>query len=353
MKLDFLVNSLMSGGAERVLVLLANYFNKKGHEVSIITFNEPDIWKPDEGIKRVRLHDGKIKNHMIRSLFNLFKYYKKKENRPDILLPFIIHTNLIGIIIGKLYKIKTVAAEHNNHLEKTDKIGKFTRKYGYRFGSALTVLTNFDKPYYKKRKVNVHTMPNPCAFDIYKEENRNRKKQIIAVGSLDRYHHKGFDNLIKIVSPVLKNHPDWKLRIVGGGEKGLDVLKDIAEQEGATDHIVFEGFSSKVSAIMRASEIFIMTSRFEGLPMVLIEAMSQGMACISYDCISGPSDIITHNVNGILVENQDSEKMKIALEELIKNPEQRIKFAKESINSLDKFNIEEIYNKFINLFKSL
>lgn len=343
----------MSGGAERVLVLLANHFQKKGHDVSILTFNGPDIFKPIEEVERIRLHHGKIKNHKVRSIFNLLKYYRVKKNRPNILIPFIVHTNLIGIIVGKIYRIKTIASEHNNHLEKTDLIGDFTRKIVYKYCDALTVLTGFDKLYYEKRNVNTFIMPNPCSFNIYEENKRNRSKYLLAVGDLDRFHHKGFDNLIKILAPVFKDNPDWKLKLVGGGEKGAAMLKDLAMEEGIYQKIIFEGFINNVSEIMRDSEIFIMTSRFEGLPMVLIEAMSQGMACISYDCISGPSDIIDHNINGILVENQNSDLMAKEISMLIKNNTKRKQLAKMATKSLDRFNIDEIYNKYLKIINSL
>lgn len=353
MKIDFLVNSLISGGAERVLVSLANYFNEKGHDVSIITFNEPDVWQPNEGIKRIKLHHGSIKNHMIRSFKNLTQYYYHKKNRPDVLISFMIQTNLIGILVSKFYGIKLIASEHNNHLEETDFIGRFTRKYGYKFSNALTVLTNFDKEFYKKRNINVSVMPNPCSFDVYQEEHRNRTKTILAVGALDRYHHKGFDSLIEMIGPVLANNPDWKLKLVGGGEEGTKFLKALVQKENLTDKVIFEGFSSKVSDLMKDAEIYIMTSRFEGLPLVLLEAMSQGMACISYNCISGPAEIITHNVNGILVEDQNSKQMCEKLDVLIKNPEKRKKLAKNGINSLDKYKMETIYAKYLDIFETL
>ncbi|WP_405571291.1 glycosyltransferase family 4 protein [Winogradskyella sp. Asnod2-B02-A] len=353
MKIDFLVNSLVSGGAERVLVLLANYFKKKGHDVSIITFNEPDIWKPNENIKRIRLHHGKIKNHMIRSFKNLTHYYYPKKNRPDVLISFMIQTNLIATIVSRFYGIKLIASEHNNHLEKTDFIGRITRKYVYKFSNALTVLTNFDKAFYEDRNVNVFVMPNPCTFDIYKETERNRSKTILAVGALDRYHHKGFDNLIKMIGPVLANNPGWKLRLVGGGEDGTKFLKNLAEQENLNDNIIFEGFSTKVSEIMRDSDIYIMTSRFEGLPLVLLEAMSQGTVCISYDCVSGPAEIINHNINGILVENQNSELMCKELNELINKPEKRIEYANQGIKSLDRYQIERIYTNYLEIIEVL
>ncbi|WP_138434048.1 glycosyltransferase family 4 protein [Winogradskyella algicola] len=352
MKIDFLVNSLVPGGAERVLVLLANFFKKQGHDVTIITFNEPEIWKPDPEITRARLHDGKIKNHMVRSLVNLTKYYSKKKNRPDVLISFMIQTNLIGILVSKLYRIKVIASEHNNHLKETDRIGRMTRKYFYRLANKLTVLTHFDKIHYDKLGVDTYVMPNPCTFDIYEEEVRKREKIILAVGALNRYHHKGFDNLIKLIAPILKKHKDWKLKLVGGGTKGTNFLKALVDEHNIQDKVIFTGFSTEVSDIMKKSDIYIMTSRWEGLPMVLIEAMSQGLVCISYDCKTGPSEIIENETNGILVEDQNIEEMSLKLEELINNPDKRNKLAKAATESLDRYDISSIYDRYMKIINS-
>jgi glycosyltransferase involved in cell wall biosynthesis len=353
MKIHFLINALGIGGAERVMILLANYFDTQGHEVTIITFKELEDFKPNAQVKRIRLHGGNIKNHTIRSITNLLKLYYLKKNRPDVMIPFMTRTNFIGIIISKIYSIKVISSEHNNHLIKTDFIGNFTKKYLYRFTDALTVLTSFDEKFYKNRNVNVFIMPNPSTFKIFKEKIRHRKKVILAVGDLNRYHHKGFDNLIPLIAPILKTNPSWILKIVGGGDNGLQFLKELTVEHNISNQVIFEGYSTKVAEIMRESEIYIMTSRFEGLPMVLLEAMSQGMACISYDCITGPSDIITNNSNGILVEDQNAQAMRDKLNLLINDPELRLEFARKGINSLDRFKIDLIYKKYLNIFETI
>lgn len=353
MKIDFLVDSLISGGAERVLVLLANYFDKQGQDVTIVTFNDKEVWKPNKTIKRVKLHHGRIKNEMIRSTSVLAKHYYKKKNRPDVLISFMTRTNLIGILVARFYGIKIIASEHNNHLKEIDSIGNFTRNHAYRFANVLTVLTGFDEKFYKKRKVNAYVMPNPCSFETYNEDVRNRNKTIVAVGALNRYHHKGFDNLIPLIAPVLKRNKEWKLKLVGGGDIGTKLLKGLTKEHNIEDQVIFEGFSNEVSEIMKVSEIYIMPSRFEGLPMVLLEAMSQGMACISFDCITGPSDIIEHNVNGILIEDQNLDAMAEELEKLINNPDKRKELANQGINSLGRFKIEAIYERYLKIFESI
>lgn len=353
MKIDFVVSSLVAGGAERVLILLANHFDKKGHDVTIITFNEPEVFSANPSVKRIRLHDGKIKNHTIRSIINLYKFYSEKKNRPDILMPFMTQTNFIGALIGKLRGIKVVSAEHNNHLRETDFIGKLARKYMYRKSDALTVLTKFDEQHYKSKGVNVYVMPNPCTFDIYNEIERNRKKIILAVGDLNRYHHKGFDNLIMLISPVLKKNKDWKLKLVGGGDEGTKFLKELAKEHQIEDQVIFEGYSTKVSEIMTESEIYVLSSRTEGLPMVILEAFARGTACIAFDCVTGPSDIINPDKNGILIEDQNFNAMADGLDKLINNLELRIKLTSEAVNSLDRYKMDAVYNNYLNIFENI
>lgn len=354
MKIDFIISSLAIGGAQRVMILLANYFAEKNHEVTIITFNESEGFLPANEVKLIRLHNGNnIKNQTIRRIKELLKYYYKKDNRPDVMIPFITQINFIGIIASKLYRIKIISSEHNNYLKKTDLIGKLTKEYLYYFTDVLTVLTNYDVNFYKKRGVKVEVMPNPSTFEIFKEEKRNREKVILAVGNLDRYHHKGFDNLIPLIAPILIKNPSWILKIIGGGNIGLQHLETLAKEHHISHQVVFEGYSNEVQKIMRESEIFIMTSRFEGLPMVLLEAMSQGMACISYNCITGPSDIINNNINGILVEDQNQLMMQEKLNILINDSELRIRLSNKGIDSLAKFKIEVIYQKYLNIFHNI
>jgi glycosyltransferase involved in cell wall biosynthesis len=353
MKIDFLVNSLVAGGAERVLILLANYFDEQGHDVSIITFNEPEVFSANESVKRIKLHDGSIKNHTIRGINNLLSYYSKRKRRPDILMPFMTQTNFTGILIGKIYGIKVVSAEHNNHVRETDFIGRITRKFMYRISNALTVLTTFDEKHYSENGVNVYIMPNPCTFEIYNESERNRKKIILAVGDLNRYHHKGFDNLVPLIAPVLKNNPEWKLKFVGGGEDGTQLLKNLAIEHKVENQIIFEGYSTEVARLMSDSEIYVMSSRTEGLPMVLLEAFARRTACISFNCITGPSDIINHNKNGLLIEDQNFDEMAKQLDMLMNDSELRLKLTNEGANSLDRYKIETIYNNYLNIFEAI
>lgn len=358
MKIHFIISSLGGGGAERVMALLANNLSKrKGYDVNVITLNKgKEAYEMDKNVQRVMLSHGKIPNHSIRSFVNLFRFYFKKQNRPDVIISFMTLTNLVTIPIAKLYGIKIVVQEQNNYLTymKSRKfLSDFTKKVVYKKADLLTVLTSFDFDFYQKYGINVMVIPNPTSFKPFSDKNSSRENVILAVGSLDRYHHKGFDNLIPLIKPVLKSNPDWKLKIVGSGNKGLPFLSDLVNKNELEDQIIFTGFLDNVSKIMQRSSIFVLSSRFEGMPLVLLEAMSQGMACIAYNCKTGPSDLIQNEKNGLLIEDQNKEQMSEQLMRLIDNNDLRDSLGSNAAKSLDNHHIDVILDDFEKIFKSL
>jgi glycosyltransferase involved in cell wall biosynthesis len=290
MKVDFIISSLGGGGAERVLALMVNSLAKNPkNKISVITlFEGKDGYKLDPAINRVKLkRTDYLPSHTFRSILNLSRYYRKKSNRPDVIVSFITLTNLITIIVAKLFSIKIIAQEHNSHLrfmKGRKRITDFTKKHIYKRADVITVLTSFDIDYYTEYGANVYVMPNPCSFTPITENSHKREQTILAVGNLDRYHHKGLDNLIELMTSIFNEYPDWRLKIAGAGENGMKHLTQLAEENNILDKIIFTGFITNVSEVMYQSSIFILPSRFEGLPMVLLEAASQGMACIAYNC---------------------------------------------------------------------
>ena len=355
MKIDFAIGSMNGGGAERVVSLLANYFANKGHDVRIITFYGGDDYDYHPRIERIRFHKKKvIGNASLRGFFSLMKFYALKKNRPDFLSTHIGMVGYATIIPSKFYKIKSTVSEHFNHKYQPKTFLKwFLWRILYRFPDAITVLTKYDLEFFKGKSKKVVIMENPCSFEIKESYLKIERKKILAIGNLDRYIHKGFDNLLHIVKEVFKVHPDWTLQIVGGGESGKKILFNKSKELGIEKHIIFSGFSKDIKGIMADADIYVLTSRYEGLPMVLIEAMSQKMACISYDCISGPAEIIQNGENGILVSDQNKAEMIEKLEKLISEKSLRLSLASSATKNLDKFLIENVGKKWELLFKEL
>lgn len=352
-RIDFICHAISGGGAERVLVLLAEKLGEK-HDVRIITFNESNSYDLPSYIDHIKLHKGWIPNHTLRRFVNLLSYYRKKKNRPDITIGFITRVNLVSILVSKIYHIKSIGCEHNNHLSDKTKISRFTRNNVYKFADLITILTKFDAPFFEKRGAKAKVVYNPATFSANYEPRKERKKNILVAGNLDKIYQKGWDNLLPIVGPLLKKHKDWKLLIAGQGEKGEELLKkQITELDVDSESVEFLGFTNRIGDIMYESEIFLMVSRYEGLPMVLIEAMSQGMACISYDCLTGPSEIITDSKNGILIEDQNSSIMQESLDNLMSNPTKRILLGQNAPASTEKFNMSSINQKWEEIFEEI
>lgn len=351
-KIDFVIGRLKAGGAERVVAVLANYFADKGHKVRIITFMDGDDYQLNPAIERVRFHKKFIINYAIfRGFFNLIYFYFRRSRRPDVISS---HIDLIGyttIPVSKLYGIKLSVSEHFNHQNQKKTLPKLFLWYVlYRLPNAVTVLTKFDMPFFSKKTKRVLVMENPCSFEPLEDLTLTREKSILAIGNLDRYIHKGFDNLLIIAAEVFKSNPDWKLRIIGGGDDGFQILKNLIRKYGIENQVELMGFRTDIKQLMAGSEIFILSSRHEGLPLVLIEAMSQRMACISYNCISGPSDIITNDVNGILVPDQDIDVMILKLKQLMNDKILRERLRNNSTLDLQKFSIENVGSKWEALF---
>ena len=354
MRIDFVIGGLRAGGAERVVSVLANYFAAKNHVVRVITFNDPDDYELHPAISRIKFHKkGLIRYSILRGFFSFLFLYYEKGNRPDVICSHIDLMGYATIIPSRLYGIKLTVSEHfNHHNQKITLAKRFLWNCLYRYPDAVTVLTKFDLPFFQNKSKNVVVMPNPCSFKPIDDLHIEREKVILAVGDLNRYNHKGFDNLIDIMTSIFKNNSEWHLKIVGDGTEGKKILENQIKKNGIEDRVTFTGFRKDVHELMKKSEIFILTSRHEGLPMVLIEAMSQGMVCISYDCISGPSEIITNDIDGILVKDQDKNDMIIKLGDLVNNHQLRERIRSNTPQSLEKFSLETVGNKWETLFNS-
>jgi GalNAc-alpha-(1->4)-GalNAc-alpha-(1->3)-diNAcBac-PP-undecaprenol alpha-1,4-N-acetyl-D-galactosaminyltransferase len=345
MKIDFLINSLTGGGAERVMTTLANGFSHKSFKVKLITFNKNNAYQIDKNVSRIKLHQGKIKNHSIRSLINLIKFYKNQENRPDILISFMPITNFIAIMVSKFYGIKIIISEHNNHEANKSFKSKWIRLLFYKYADATTVLTSFDVPFYESLGAKVTIMPNPIILPKQIREYHFRNKNILVAGSLKRFKVKGFDSLLYLIAPILKSNPEWTLTIAGSGESGMLELKEIVQELKLTEKVIFTGFCENIQELMQNSQIYVLSSQYEGLPMVLMEALSNGMACVAYDCVSGPSDLIEKFKNGLLIKNQNSKSMQEGIKSLLNEENLRARLALNAPASVNKYSLDNILNQ--------
>ena len=241
--------------------------------------------------------------------------------RPDVII-VVVHVQDLPIWFytrGK--KIKIIQTEHNSFERPSEapmsKFERFKKFYRNRLFDAVTVLTQADADVIGSKLKHVFVLPNPLAFEPV-SNIPPKKKIILAVGRLDVYYTKGFDVLIKAFAKIQASCPDWKLRIIGSGkENNLNCLKVLAKNEGIEDNMEFVPYTSDLQPLYQEAEIFCLSSRFEGFGMVLIEAMSQGCACIACDYKGRQKEIIKSEEYGVICKVGDADELAKKISSLI------------------------------------
>ena len=182
----------------------------------------------------------------------------------------------------------------------------------------LVVLTQADKEAWEKAGCrNVTVIPNPCALDGMKITQLPRHKTVLAVGRL--HEQKGFDLLLQAWQPIEKYYPEWQLRIVGEGPQRAALERQIREQ--GLGHVVLAGRSADMMEEYAAASLFVLSSRYEGLPLALIEAMWCGTPCVAFNCPQGPAELLADK-RGWLVENGNVEKLTQQIEYALTHPDE-------------------------------
>ena len=313
---------LSMGGMERASVNTANAFDKEGLEVVFVSlFKKPHFFKLNEGVVLEEPIDFNIKHlSILKSIFWIKKLLK--QHKPDSILAF---NKFYGAITAFAMIGNTTPfyiSERSSPLFVWKQLIKLINRIAYWLKPPTGVLAqtsiaaSYQKKYFKKSEVRV--IPNILrAVKIYPEIAG--EKVILAVGRLGD-HLKGFDLLIE--SFALLDNKEWELHIAGGDENG-QYLKDLAANLGILDRIKFLGQVQNIDKVYASAGIFVIPSRSEGFPNALAEAMAAGCACIAFDFIAGPRDIIDNGVSGIIVENGDVKALSETIDNLIDNPIRR------------------------------
>lgn len=340
MKITFVISSLSSGGAERVLSLLANSLSKE-HEIYVLTFSndEPfyELYKDIKHIKLNLLMESKsfldsIKNSVYR--FIKLKKELKKVNA-DVNISFMTHTNILSVLASKLNHQKIMISERIAYDFYNDRLLNFIRKIVYRFADMLVVQTYADKQNYTFLE-NVEVIYNPLKLP---KSDAQKEKIILAVGRFDK--QKGFDKLIDAFSKI--DSKEWKLCIAGDGKERESLLDQIERLKLKNVELI--GKRKDIFEWYAKSSIFILSSQKEGFPNVLLEAMGSGCVCISFDCPYGPSEMIENGINGILVENQNVNKLSQEMQRLVNDEKLKNKLSSEAIKVVSTYKLENIVAK--------
>lgn len=368
MKILIVINSMANGGAERVTANLGNHWALTGNEVTVVTLasEEMDFYQLEPSIKRVGLNIPGDSSSTIVGLFRnvvRVRAIRKvlKELKPDIAIGMMATSGVNIALASWGLPVKTIACEHCYPPQHPmGAVREALRKHTYHLLGAVTVLTNECKDWIEKntRANKVITLPNSVTWPMSVTEPQlypdhvytPGKKRLLAAGRLDRY--KGFDYLLSAFATLAEKHQDWELAIVGEGSLRADLEKQIKELN-LTGRVFLPGRAGNVGEWYKAADLYVLSSRSEGFPMALVEAMAHGLTAACFDCDTGPRDIIRHEVNGLLAKPEDVPELAKALDRLMSDDQLRAKLAIEAPKVKEEFSIERIAQMWETLFNQL
>lgn len=393
MKIGIVQVALSHGGAEQVGVMLANGFRQHGNDTFILTdLNEPVVYRVDDNIPVYDFAGKKAKALIkwIRAIKNIRQTIKKES--PDVVIGIMGLCTLVTYIACLGLGAPVVMTEHNAFerpasapMPLSVKLFKFWINKLYKH---ITVLTEADKKVIGNRLKNVTVMPNPLLLEPVKEIPA-KDKTVLAAGRVDAWHVKGFDVLIKSWKNLYydnDNLREWWLKVVGAGKKeSFEYLMNLLpngnwihyEDDNDDDnhkdwlwksekyHIEFLGFQKDMESLYKKSEIFVLSSRYEGFGLVLIEAMSQGCAPVACDFKGRQEEILSPSPTlpsregenipleggyrgascGILCEPENVEDLSKALEKMMMDDNYRKQAQQKSVERSKYYSLDNCVNR--------
>ncbi len=354
-KICFLVGNLNnSGGTERVCSIIASELSNIGYNVSILSITGGD--SPFFPLsKNVKIHSifpqpGRILYRTPAIIYKLRNYLKKESIDTLIVVESMSVLFTLPAIQG--LSIKHICWEHFNFKSDLGKTSRrLARQLAARYCDTVITLTERDRQYWLKgtmSKARIISIPNPSPYEPQEYIKNQESKTVLAVGRLT--YQKGFDLLIKAWAKVANEKPDWKLVILGEGED-RQKLSDLIKKYQLESKVVLAGKTSHVEEYYKNSDIFCLSSRFEGFPMVLLETLAYGLPVVSFDCDTGPAEIL-EDTGAVLVPPNNIELLADALIDLIENEEQRKAISLKSKEKSKEYQAEVIISDWIKLIKS-
>lgn len=348
MRLLLSISSLAAGGAERVMAHLAGHWTGAGHDVVLCTNADagaPPHYVLDQRVRLRSVDPGKRGLARQVAVVTALRSALRREC-PDAVISFLNYTNILTLMAARGLGMPVIVSERLD--PRVIGIGPAwgaLRRWTYPGAARLVAQTpTAARLYAGLSPVPVAVIPNPvppfgAAPAPDDDWPLSHSRAIIAVGRLQR--QKGFDLAIEAMARIADARPDWRLIILGEGPLRGD-LEALRDRLGLADRVLLPGRVPDPGPWLARADIFVMSSRSEGFPNALCEAMAAGLAVVSTDCPSGPSDIITPGQNGLLVPPEDIEALATTLAELTGSAELRSRLALAAPGITERFAPERI-----------
>jgi glycosyltransferase involved in cell wall biosynthesis len=365
MKVLFLIYSLHGGGAERVTTNLANHWSRKGWQVTILTVaaHRLDFYQLHPGVQRISLNLASQGGNVLIGLWNNIRriwVLRKilKRVRPDVALGMTTRANVsLAFAAYGVTSVSTIGCERTYPPRlAASSLWGLLRRWAYPHLTAVAAQSNDAKAWLElnTRARRVAAIPNSTEWPLPIHEPvvtpanlTNGKRVALAVGRLETV--KGFDLLIDAFAPLPARYSNWILVIIGEGSQRRALEAQISER-GLAAKVFLPGMVGNVAQWYSSADLYVLSSRFEGFPNTLLEALAHGLPAVSFDCNTGPRDIIRDGIDGILVPAGDPSALRSALDQLMGDDEMRRSFAERAPEARERFSMERITGMWEELF---
>jgi GalNAc-alpha-(1->4)-GalNAc-alpha-(1->3)-diNAcBac-PP-undecaprenol alpha-1,4-N-acetyl-D-galactosaminyltransferase len=364
MKILLLVSSLGAGGAERVAATLVNSWSAHGHNVTLMpTFSERGecFYQISAAARLVYLADltGPLVSGRLLAYLQRLRALRRfmAEMSPDVVISFLPNVNIMVLLASRGLGLNTVVCERTDPFEMpVGRLLNVLRAILYPQASRLVVQTEAVASKFRalRRPVPpVAVIGNPIPEEFAAGEaplqlSDGVPKRLLAVGRLSE--EKRFDRLIQAFASISHRHPGWTLRIVGEGPERAK-LESLVAQLCIGGRVELPGRRSDIKVEFMNADVYALTSKFEGFPNALLEAMASGLPCVATDCPSGPSEISEQGRTALLVPVDDSPALECALDELMGNSVKRRELAELArLSVTERFSLEHILERWNKVF---
>lgn len=354
-RLTLVVPSLAFGGAEHVVAKMAGYWAARGDAVTVITLagSSGDTYSLDPAVTRVALDLVRESRGPIRAIANNMGRVRKLRgaiacSSPDAVISFTDRMNVLTLLACQPLKVGTVVSERIDPArQEIGRAWSWLRRRTYPNARALVVQTERVRRQMSDvmRGGRIYVIPNyveapPRLNRSEPTGDPSAVRWIVAMGRLAP--QKGFDLLIEAFSRIAVRRPQWSLRIMGEGPARHDLERQVTAN-GLSNRIVLSGWEREPATVLQQCDLFVLSSRFEGFPNALLEAMACGLASVSFDCDSGPAEIVRNEIDGILVPAENIASLASALERLIVDESLRRRLGSEAAHVTERFGVEPYY----------
>ena len=347
MKIMIVLPNLRHGGSERVAANIANFWAAQGKTVVVTTFEAPtrhdyplrseveqvSLAFPGESVER---YGTFLK--LARRLWTFRRIVRTRA--PDVVIGFMPSANVLVALACFGLKCRTIGSERAHPPQMPlMSVWKMVRRLTYRLLSVVVAQTRDTADWLRTNTSagKIAIIPNPIKWPIASFEPvvapgsicPAGRKILLAVGRLD--HQKGFSHLLNAFAEISRTRPDWSLVILGDGPLRSDLRRQ-AEAAGIADRVLMPGYVGNVADWYQRASLFVLSSLFEGFPNVLAEAMAAGLPAVSFDCDTGPRDIVRSGIDGLLVPNGDVAAMSQALARLMDDEALRKQMAMRAVD---------------------